>query len=246
MSKDNNSLSEELFDVQNRYFDEGYPPIVLEEVLSKQENNLSSFVDLFFTDSYRLQVKTLYELGISSCLEIGPGDNFTRSMLENHMDYQTLDIFGNPDYKIALQDIPDGYLKDSFSCCSAFQVLEHFPYTSLQRNLSIMRCIAREYVVISLPFYRCGFSASFNFHLGQRSNRSFDFSYFFSIPWKKNRKYRKKYMEYYPWAVHYFELGRNKLSVEDIKKEALDAGLDLLDSFHSKNPYHQFFVFKCL
>ena len=233
------------FDKENRYFDEGYPPVVLEEILQSDTNNKSSFVDQFFTDSYRLQVKTLLDLNPSSCLELGPGEHFTRKMLCDKMEYKTADLFGDPDFKIDFRQLREGFLERKFDVVCAFQVLEHLPLNKLAGNLMALRSVSSSWVLISLPYYRFGFSLSLNVHLGQRKNYGFDVARYWPYFKKPNRKYRQEYMELYPWAVHYFELGRGGVSDATIEAAGQAASLNLVKKFDSKNPFHRFFLFSC-
>lgn len=234
------------FDKENRFFDEGYPPAVLDKIIEADSNDLSSFTDEFFSDSYRLQVKTILDLNARSCIEFGPGEGFTQKILCDQMLYKTADLFGQPDFKVDLGRVSENFTNEKFDVSCAFQVLEHLPLSQLSKNLSVMKSVSNRWVCISLPYYRFGFSFALKLHLGQRKNIELNLSKYLPYPNKKNRKYRKQYIEQYPWAVHHFELGRDGVNDRTVIEHAEEAGLMFQNAFNSKNPFHRFFVFKCL
>jgi hypothetical protein len=49
-------------------------------------------------------------------------------------------------------------------------------------------------------------------------------------------------MEEFPWAVHYWEIGRRPHLLRSVLKDFGSTGLKIIDTFHSDNPFHYFIL----
>ena len=190
---------------------------------------------IFF--SYFIQMKKIRELNPKTVLEIGPGEGFIQQYMKQlGIAYDTMDIISesNPTYLSKLEDF-DANNAMLYDVVCSFQMLEHSDYKFFKSNLMKMKELSKKYVFISLPYSCYKFSFGINIQLGQdrRISRKVN---------KPNRKYRKQYVDEFPWAVHYFEIGRKGFSKKKIFRDMKDAGLNILDTFHSENAFHYFIL----
>lgn len=232
------------YDRSVRMFDEGYSPEDLEKKLANQELGKGAFLDDFFSASYLMQMKMIWEVHPEKLLEIGPGEGFVKSYLQYMgINYDTLDIKGDPTYQCTLEEFDPGALdlQSSYEMVCCFQMLEHSPYENFIENIKKLSCLSKKYVFISLPYDCHGFWLRFKWHIAQRKSKDFKWSLFWPRS-KPNRKYREEYMREFPWAVHYWELGRKGYPVSRIRNDLLATGLVVKKEFLSDNPFHYFFL----
>lgn len=232
------------YDRTIRMYDEGYPPVVLEERLKDNSLGKGAMLEEFFSYSYLIQMREIYALMPEKALEIGPGEGFVNSYLQHlGVQYDTLDIKGDPTYKTTLEEFdPVKFnLENNYDMVCCFQMLEHSPYEEFQNNLKKFQYLSKKYVFISLPYDCAGFKFSFKFHKAQRKDYKFEFSKY----WPKsnpNRKYRPEYVKEFPWAVHYWEIGRKGYPAERIRNDIIDCGFKVKKEFLSENPFHYYFL----
>jgi hypothetical protein len=86
-----------------------------------------------------------------------------------------------------------------------------------------------------------GFSVNLNLQNGQnkQTTKKWDFYFPTNLP---NRKFRDEYMKEFPWAVHYWEIGRKGFKLSKILTAMQSCGLSVMKRFHSPNPYHYFIL----
>ena len=225
-------------------YDEGYAPIELEQKLKSDTLGKGALIDDFFSDSYIIQMREIYKLNPEKALEIGPGEGFVNSYLQHlGIQYSTLDIKGDPTYKTTLEkfDPIKLNLEGAFDLVCCFQMLEHSPYDEFKNNLKKFKYLSSKYVFISLPYDCAGFSVNVNLHKAQRKDYKFKFQAHFS-KFNKNRKYRDEYIKEFPWAVHYWEIGRSGYLIRRIKKDIIESGFNIKKHFLSDNPFHYYFL----
>lgn len=58
----------------------------------------------------------------------------------------------------------------------------------------------------------------------------------------RNRKYRKEYVEEFPFAVHFWGIGRRPFYTYRIEEIFRKKNMKIVDKFHSINPYHYFYL----
>jgi ubiquinone/menaquinone biosynthesis C-methylase UbiE len=134
-----------------------------------------------------------------------------------------------PDVVADLRKLP--FTDNQYDIVCAFEVLEHLPYDEFENNLKELLRVAKKNVLVSLPHW--GRSFAFTIQLPFLGVRKFNFKLpykFFAIPHKWD-------------GEHYFEIGKESYSVEDIRRKIWSAGGKLLDDFvPTENTYHHFFV----
>ncbi len=230
------------YDRSIRMFDEAHTPEKLDELKKKGVLNKGKFLNEQFHFSQYLQMKTIFDLQVDSVLEIGPGEGFVASYMNGlGISYDTLDrdSANNPTIVSDLRDwtVPG----QEWDLVAAFQVLEHMPFSSFENNIAKLAAASRKYVFISLPYHCFGLSFRLCASFGQKKRRTFDFGMHFPT-FFRNRRYRKEYMDEFPFAVHFWELGRRPIFPWTVEKTFKRKQLKIISRFHSPNPYHYFYL----
>jgi hypothetical protein len=229
-----------MYDRKIKMYDEPHSPEHLEK--KSAQLNSGKFLTAAHFSSYYLQMLTVRNLKAESVLEIGPGENFVANYMRTlGINYETMDIMesSQPSILGRLEDLDVTAYSERYDIVCAFQMLEHSPYDNFVPNLEKMAAMAKQYVLISLPYSCFGMKISFDFSFGQRIRLLKSFELFFPLN-KKNRRYREEYMKEFPWAVHYWEIGRRGYPLRRIKSDIESAGLKIKQTFRSDNPYHFF------
>jgi hypothetical protein len=180
---------------------------------------------------------------VERVLEVGPGEGYcAKNLRELELRYDTLD-FETTHSPTIVADFAtyQPNLEDSqrYDLTCAFQVLEHMPYAIFKQNLLKLKAMSKKYVFISLPYSCRGFSVTLNRQNGQHKSqrRKYDFYVGTNLP---NRRYRAEYMDEFPWAVHYWEIGRKGFKLDKVLSDIESTGLKVIKRFHSQNPFHYF------
>lgn len=229
------------YDRSVKMFDEPYAPVELEKAVAEKTINKGKFLSRAHADSYLCQMRTLKALeGVKSILEIGPGEGFAaRNLRELGYEYDTLDFEGahEPTIRADFRALDPETVSRRYDVVCAFQVLEHFPYQEFPAHLARLRALSTQYVFISLPYSCRGFSVRLNLQNGQskRKNRRFDFYRGTNLP---NRSYRPEFVKEFPWAVHYWEIGRKGFKLRRVLRDIEACGLKIQARFHAANPFH--------
>lgn len=230
------------YDRSIRMFDEAHAPEKLDQLVAKGNMHRGKFLNKDLFHSYYLQMKTIFDLPIESALEIGPGERFVAEYMRGlGITYDTLDSdqASSPTILTDLRDwVPD---EARWDIVSAFQVLEHMPFSAFEENIDKLASASKKYVFLSLPNHCFGIRVKVFTSFGQRKRHLLDFG--FHLPTLfRNRKYRKEYMDEFPFAVHFWELGRRSFSKRRIEAIFRKKKLRILSKFHSENPYHYFYL----
>ena len=61
---------------------------------------------------------------------------------------------------------------------------------------------------------------------------------------KNNRKYREEYKIRYPYAIHYWEIGRKNFPLKRIVNDLKSLNLLIVTKGHGPNPFHYFILLK--
>lgn len=105
--------------------------------------------------SYIWQLESILKCKGSSILEIGPGPGVTTNLLRTlGYDVQTFDHDKSlgPTYHGDIRDLSKVVRPKSVDIILVAQVLEHLPFKDFSQCLSELAKVARNHVVISLPF----------------------------------------------------------------------------------------------
>ena len=180
--------------------------------------------------SYFYQIKIILELKPKSLLEVGPGTDLLKFMLNNHvseLDYKSLDIARdlNPDIVSSATKMP---LEDnSFDVVCAFQVLEHLDYQDSLKALSEMTRVSKKFVLVSLPYSAAELSFSVKIPFLPRGQ------FFVRIPYP---------IKHFFDGQHYWELGRKGYSLKRVRKD-FQKIIKIKNEFTPfENQYHRFYV----
>ena len=132
-------------------------------------------------------------------------------------------------------------LRSTYDLTCAFQVLEHFPWEDLGRHMTRLAQLSRKYVFVSLPYSCTGHTVTRTVHRSQCDTTVETREEYVptNLP---QRRYRDEFIREFPWAVHYWEIGRLGTSLADVLAVVSDCGLSVLRQFHSPNPYHYFIL----
>jgi len=228
-------------------YDEPHAPIALEKMASGKTINKGKFLSPAHSESYLMQMQTINALkGIESILEVGPGEAYAaRNLRDVGYRYDTLDFEDahQPTIKADFRSLDPDTIEQRYDLTCAFQVLEHFPYRDFTRHLKTLTSLSTKYVFISLPYSCKGFGFKLNLQGGQQKRyiRQFDFYIPTNLP---NRRYREEYMREFPWAVHFWEIGRKGYSLKKVLRDIDSCALDVAQRFHSPNAFHYFILCK--
>lgn len=229
------------YDRNIKMFDEPHSPNTLDKVVEQKTINRGKFLTKAHSGSYQLQMQIIKNLkDVNTVLEIGHGEGYVaRNLRSLGYDYHTLDFEGThePTIKADFRSFDASSVPQKYDMTCAFQVLEHFPYSDFKKHVIKLAELSSNYVFISLPYSCRGFSVDLTFQWGQnkRTQKRFDFYFATNLP---NRKYREEYKKEYPWAVHYWEIGRKGFKLSKMLNDIESCGLKVMSRFHSTNPYH--------
>jgi hypothetical protein len=230
------------FDKSIKMYDEPHAPEHLERMMATGSGGRGKFLTAAHQDSYRLQMQELRDLRVSRVLEIGPGEGFVSAYMRTlGIMYDTMDIVQSsfPTILSKLEDVDAKKYAERYDAVCAFQMLEHSPYEKLVPNLLKMAEMSRKYVFISLPYSCIGFKTTLAFSFGQKHRWEKTIGFYLPLN-RPNRRYRPEFMQAYPWAVHYWEIGRRGFPWKRVKTDIESTGLEIVKTFHSGNPFHYF------
>ena len=207
---------------------------------SKERYFERSYDSLSRFSSYFYQIDTIRSLKPNSILDIGIGDGFFSLYMRNKgvfVDTCDIDKGLSPDYVGDIRNIP--VKSNSYEAVTAFQVLEHIPWSDFGVALEELHRVSKKYVVVSLPRFSIYFELVVNF---------FPINFFFkrkmiriiiSVPmFLKNIKIPNN-------DGHFWEIGRKGFSLHKIRRRIKASGFIIESEFIPiLNPYHVFFVLK--
>ncbi len=222
-------------------YDEPHPPVVLAASVAKRDINKGKFLTQGHAESYLCQMRTIHALpDVASCFEVGPGEHFVaRNLRALGYTYDTLDFEPAHDPTIVADFAtfdPAPYT-ERYDLACAFQVLEHFPFDDFPHLLGNLAMLARRYVFISLPYSCVGMSSRVTIHHGQ-TKQTVEEHHHYTPTMLPNRRYRPEFVTEFPWAVHHWEIGREGFPLERVEATIRDTGLDIVEAYHSPNPFH--------
>lgn len=191
----------------------------LSKQVNKEHYQFQKYVKKSRFMSYYYQLLYIYSINPKTILEIGPGNNFLKNNLNTYFNIKTLDIDKeiSPDFIGSVDNIPLNNQSFDLVCC--FQVLEHLPFSSLEKSLAELSRVSKGNVLISLPYSCLDFKLSFKiFDIPQ-------IKLCFSIP--------KFYKQHKFDGQHYWEVGKFGYSLKRI--------INIIEKYfiieEYKNPY---------
>jgi len=130
-------------------------------------------------NSYHEQITLIHSVKAKTVLNIGCGSKF----LQKYFSGSGIKVFeADIDHDLKpdiLIDISKKYSpKKTYDAVTAFQILEHLPFDSLDIPLENIAALTKKYAIISVPYRAVNFSFSFDFPFFKPKFR-FDFERFF-------------------------------------------------------------------
>lgn len=197
---------------------------------------------------YWYQLSSVVDTTPETVLEVGIGPGTLGHILKKRgYKYKSVDVDKNlkPDF---VGDVRKLQMKDnSFDTVCAFEVLEHLPFRDFTTALSELRRVAKNYVIISLP-YAC-FYISFAIQLFYIER----LKYFFKL--LKMQPFEPKDLSLIiPLSFlnkkgmikeHYWEMGRKNYSRKRILNMFRKVGFEIShEASRILLPYHRFYILK--
>ncbi len=182
--------------------------------------------------SYFYQLSLVRKAGVSSVLEIGPGEGIVTDVLrKDGIRVVTCDIAPDlePDVVGSVTALP--FKDGEFELCLAAEILEHIQFEDVAVALRELARVSSKHVVISLPHPgNVMFCATFKLPLFAWRGVRLQVPFF----WKKHVFN----------GEHYWELGKKEYPVSRFVACAKEAGLTLRSSAkYADDPVHRFFLF---
>lgn len=201
--------------------------------VDKKHYEFAGYFHKFRWMSYWYQTKEIVSReDITTCLDIGPGNQFLKKMLEMHrpdIEYKTLDIDEElkPDFigSVTNIDLSD----NSFDLVCAFQVLEHIEFKDFVPALKELKRVSKKYVFISLPHNVPSFDLEFKLPGLKRVSIAI------KSPWGQKHVFK---------GQHYWEVGKLGYSAKKIRKIFADHFEIIADYVPHENQYHHFYILK--
>lgn len=198
------------------------------EHYSKNYDSVDRFISYFY------QINSITQTLPKNILEIGVGNKTVSNYLKQANFKITtcdFDIKLNPDKVGDIRKLP--FRNKSFSTVSAFEVLEHIPFSDFEKALKEMHRVSKKNVIISIPYN----SAYFETVIKTSSpilNKQLKFA--IRIPRFDRTINIKEHKE------HYWELGTKNYSKKRIKT-ILNKYFIIKKEFHPLlNSYHYFYI----
>lgn len=216
------------------------PSFSRKELLAQEDLNL--WLDYWY------QLNFIKKTSPKSVLEIGKGSGVLELIMKDRgYKYVTADIDEKlkPDIIADITQLP--FPDNSFDTVSAFEVLEHIPFTEFDKALREMKRVAKNNVVISLPYANFFVSIAMQFFYADFLKpvfsllklKHFEPNYInISIPFFFLRETGMA-------PNHRWEMGRRGYSVGRIKRIFKQERLEIVDELSRMfYPYHRFFLLK--
>lgn len=164
---------------------------------------------------YYCQIALTQELNPKSILEIGIGNKMYYNYLKNfgyNITSCDLDKQLDPDYVADIRNLP--FEKNRFEVVSAFEVLEHLPFSEVPKALMELKRVTSKYCILSIPYRSATFEITLRFpFIGKILKKPF-LNLFFRFPFKT------KDLPCIPsedGQIHYWEIGTKSYPLSRIR-----------------------------
>ncbi|MBA2859848.1 hypothetical protein [Methanococcus maripaludis] len=192
----------------------------------KAYKDFNDYINIERWNSFYYQLKEIIKLSPKNILEIGPGSNVLKNILnEYNIEYKSADVDKKtePDYLLDIRNLSS--IDEKFDVVVAFQILEHLPYKYFLPNLKELDKVSKKYVLISLPVN--GISYRLNLKLSKYINLDRSGK----IPFLNTKLYKE----------HYWEINHN-YTLKTIRND-INKVFNINHEYQCKeNPYHYFFI----
>jgi 2-polyprenyl-3-methyl-5-hydroxy-6-metoxy-1,4-benzoquinol methylase len=197
--------------------------------VKKEHYEFSKYISAEKWSSYYYQLIEILKIEPKNILEVGPGPELIRKVLEeNGIRYFSCDIDRNlyPDY---LQSVSSMEIDKKFDVVCAFQVLEHLPFKEFEKALQKLKKHSKKYVLISLPDRRPIFLFRLKVPFIKLISIHFKFPYYRKVVFR---------------GQHYWEIGGKETRPRKVLK-IINRHFLIVRKYHVPfNPHHYLFVLK--
>ncbi len=195
------------------------------------DHYLGDYLNLPRMITYWYQAEAVRRCGGNRVMEIGLGMGLTTWILRRWgLNVTTLDIDAElgPNCAGDIRELP--FADGSFDTVLAAEVLEHLPYSDLDRSLSELRRVARTHVVVTLPCALVGVHVGINLPILEPFFLAFGF-----------RQWTRPRFD----GQHYWELDRRGYPKRRIRRAMVRAGFAIEREFRpGLSLYNYFFVLR--
>ncbi len=192
--------------------------------------NSSKYDDKNRFNAYQQQIELVKQLQPKSVLEVGIGNRFVASYLEQAgFAVTTVDVLKSfkPLVKASVLNIP--FNQNQFDVCMCCEVLEHLPFENFEKGLKELGRVSASKVLLSLP------DSSHYFAFMVAMNRK-EHRFLFSLP--RLRRYRHVFD-----GEHYWEIGKEGYSLSKINASIEQCGFAIQKTFRLfQHPYNRFYI----
>lgn len=185
--------------------------------------------------SYFHQIDLVRSIRPHSALEIGVGNKTVANYLKHHgVAVDTCDIDANlrPDYVGDVRSLP--LRDDSYDMVIACEVLEHIPWSGVERALSELYRTSRRFVVLSLPHASASLDLILRNPLPMRMLKTPFFGLSLRMPLFFTRTDSP--------GEHHWEIGRRRYSARRVRRVLRKHFTIRREVRPILHPYHHFFV----
>jgi FkbM family methyltransferase len=194
--------------------------------------------------SFYYQFYHVSRLARGSVLEVGSGYGFLAALLRQ-AGYETTTVdfkkHHNPDITGDFKEIE---MHERYDVVCSFEMLEHMPYTEALGLLNKMASLAKDYVIVSMPYHCWG--AAFRFYLKlPKIKLDIKFGGFPNIFRRGDVRLREidDKKPYDSVNAHYWEVGRKSYPVKRVINDINKNDLKVVKWFSPlETPHHIFFI----
>ncbi|MBI2936842.1 MAG: class I SAM-dependent methyltransferase [Thaumarchaeota archaeon] len=186
--------------------------------------------------SYFYQTSLVLDLKPKKVLEVGVGNKTTSDYLRRSgLEVTTCDIDGDkePNYVADIRQLP--FEDDTFDAVIVFEVLEHLPWSDVNKALEEIQRTTKRYVVCSVPHVAHHFELVLKFPLMRKIFKKDSIDLFFRVPVPiRDFKTLKE--------GHHWEIGRKSHPMQNFTHLLENKFSVLKEVRPTLNQYHHFFV----
>jgi len=205
------------------------PQVKKEHYFRKKYDDLGRFI------SYYYQIDLARSLEPESILEVGVGNGTVSDYLKKAgHKVTTVDVDPElkPDRLADVRKLPFGAA--SFDAVLAYEILEHLPFSELEKALGELKRVSARHVLISLPYRSTGFELALKFPWVRTIFSRPFLNLFFRIP--------LRFGGFETSGQHYWEIDSAEYSLRKVRK-IIKKHLKIKRELRPVlNHYHYFFV----
>lgn len=204
----------------------------------KRDHYYNGYDSLSRFSSYYCQIESALNLKPKNILEIGVGNKTVSNYLKEMGIGVTTFDFDKELKPNIVGDMRDMKMikNKSFDLVMACEVLEHIPWSNVDKALEELKRVSKKYVLVAMPWSGWSFNINLTFPYIKRVFKKDYFNFGFVIPrFYGNVKWR---------GEHYWEIGSKDYPLSKIRKKLKEYFILEKDFQNPLNRYHHYFVLK--